>query len=91
MITWKVDKGLTLYINGAEKGTVLDSIELQGHSTEKSSNLVIGHSNVLERATRESPTQSVAKLYISIFTLFETVVNNVEATKIFVYYWGHSK
>ncbi len=89
MLTWKADKGLTVFINGAERGSVLDPIELQGHTTEKSSNLVIGHSNVLEPANGEA--KPVAKLYISICTLSETVVTKVEATRIFVYYWGHSK
>ncbi len=89
MFTWKADKGLTLFINGAERGSVKDSIELQGHTTEKSSNLIIGHSNILE--TNNPEPKPVAKLYISICTLSETVVTKVEATRIFVYYWGHSK
>lgn len=89
MFTWKAETGLTVYLNGRERGNVVDPIETQGHTAEKSSNLVIGHTNILSSAKRAAPPSS--KLYLSIFTLFETQVNRVEATKIFVYYWGHSK
>lgn len=89
MLTWKADTGLTVYLNGGERGSVADPIETQGHTAEKSSNLVIGHSNILETAKRAEST--TPKLYLAICTLFETHVTPVEATKIFVYYWGHSK
>lgn len=89
MFTWKASAGLTVYLNGGERGGVAEPIETQGHTAEKSSNLVIGHSNII------SPTKLAnivsSKLYLSICTLFETHVNKFDATKIFVYYWGHSK
>ena len=89
MFTWKPDVGLTVFLNGGERGNVAEPIEIQGHTADKSSNLVIGHDNVL---TNTKPaTDAMTKLYISICTLFETHITKVEATKIFVYYWGHSK
>ena len=89
LFTWKADAGLTVYLNGGERGVVAEPIETQGHTAEKNSNLVIGHTNNLAPSKRASAASS--KLYLSICTLFETHINGVEATKIFVYYWGHSK
>ena len=89
MLTWKSDLGLTVFLNGAERGSVRDPIESQGHTAEKSSNLVLGHSNLLSQ--RKRAADSSAKLYMAICTLFETHINRIDATKIFVYYWGHSK
>ena len=89
MFTWKADIGLTVYLNGGERGVVAESIQTQGYTAEKSSNLVIGHSNILYPSKRANVVSS--KLYLSICTLFESYVDKFEATKIFVYYWGHSK
>lgn len=70
-----------MYING-ESNSKTDEIEVQEHGAEKDPKITIGIENTNNADTRASLTSN-------IFILFDQYVTKTEASKIYVYYWGH--
>lgn len=84
IITWSKDKGLHLYINGDPAGKTTDAIEVQFHNNAKNSKISIGRENT-------GKSDSMARMTTNIFILFDQYITKTEATKVYVYYWGHCK
>ena len=70
-----------MYINGEGVATTTEAIEVQNHNTHNT-NIAIGRENTGAQDT-------MARITTNIFILFDQYVTKTEATKIYVYYWGH--